>query len=1236
MIDFDKFDEDTFNSITDMEIFKTLQKSFENSNTSDLRKIESLKNTIKNYDVYDFINSVSALNLIPSNQSKSVIFNVIISTALSIPKEEINFSNKMTTSKFRRIIKDFEDLEIKRNIDPAEFPFLSKIIFYKNYNLFMGVSTISASSIQVFLNGLRDNWEKLDKIILNKLNTNIELLLNVSTDISQSINYDFYQNKKIPYDNPILIPSNSELEYLKSKLILSSSYLSKYRFDIEEYDNLFCELNCCKNNDSLDFDDQYYFLHPLLKNHDTAIVLDVTLFPLILMHKLVELSLQSKENINLIDEYSKNTIRKVREYFKRLDNFKIKEETINLELINSNKYQEILYNTGNSGVIINIFVIDNGENFDNTKLISDCNDLIEMVYIEKRLKIIYDKLISAGATEDNIFVVITGITIGRTMIFSLPYNYKYMITLSPYEIRAISINESDKNLFLQRYMIAKSKLQSPNNNSFSELNLIVQYISRDYSFYFDDRIDVKNAMMMYVGEFSAEYIYKAEQKLNEHLVPSYDDNYNCKVIKTENNIYICDNHFNDKKLNLCIETDKLVIWLLTEQIHDSDMLLIYKNILDLFSFWINEYTHVINSQSFSEEKLVIEIKTSGTKDMFFKNINIDKNINDIIDLKKKNNNIVLNAIPDLICKLNCKNNKNEKEIFVCFIKQLSYLLKVDLYNSEEIEKIFSNPYKKKAVSLDYSQFSYLKPFNNRKERLVSSSDINILLDEIGLYVRNDLNYEYGILDRQKNDELSKIIVKKLYNEIYEKLKSCNKELTLKLLYYESERIMANMMIQKTSYKYNIACYPNHKADIDDRFNEANKASLGIKFLIELLSSFKSTGKEILDEYEFEFLLAKSFHLIEWAYRNDLYHYNIIKKPMELLKSNRIGMKHQELEKTEKSFMLLREEQMGTFDKGKLQEVLNTFEKEKLKSEDLDNAFKVEFGFSIENLFKFFWFLIEHGENTESEIYEMEISDVLVQLKGKVPSEEIKLMLDKFSLIERTDFLNPPKPYRREDSYPWRFNRNLSFTRKPIVKFKETILWGNRNLSNSIFFLFDLINDGKLQANTKEMKDYISKINNLRGKNFNNLVFEYINTIDNLIVDKNVKKINNLKIEDDNKNSLGDIDILYINLKNKRIVLVEAKDFNFVKNYYELYNEYQRLFLDTDDKKCFLSKHKRRVEWVKKHIKDILQHYSLEEGNWQVTYMFITSEHCAANESFDMKEKIYSINEINEHLLKNIR
>lgn len=1235
-------DEDYFHNdllgidFSEEKFYELIKKSINKNNDSDMDKIEYLKNQIKNYDVYDFINSISALNLIPNNQSKSVIFNTMISTALSIPKEDINFSNKMSISKFRKLVREFENLAITRNIDPAEFPFISRIIFYKNYNLFMGVSTLSPDSIQMFLNGFRDNWNKLSRITLNKLNTNIELMLNISTDISESINCDFNKNTDILYDEEIYIPPSMKLKNLKKKLIFPMSHLAKFKFDKDEFNSLFCELNCCSKNNPLNFDEQYYFLHPILKYEDKGIILDITLFPLILMHKLVSISLADISRVNLVDEYVSNTVKHIKQYYELLGNFKIKADEIPIDLIDSNNYKEFLYTTGNNGVIVNICISDNAKNFDEKHLISNCNELVKIEYIEKRLKIIYDKLIHTGANEDNIFLIITCITLGRSINFSLPKDYKYMICLAPYELKAISINESSKNMFLQRYMIAKSKLKAPNHNIFSELNLIAQYVAKDYSFYFDDRIDSKNTMLMYVGEFSSEYIYKAEEKQNEHLVPSYEDNYNRIVIKNDDNIYICNNHFIDRKLNLCIETKNIIIWLLTEEINDIDVLHIYKNMLDLFSYWINEYIDVFNSTTFSSDKLVIEIKLNGNKELFLQNKINDVNIDNLVNLSNNGSTIILEIVPELIWSLNCRDNRNEKIIFIDFIKKLSKLINIDLYNDKEIEEIFSNPYKKKAVALDYSKYSYLKPFNSSKERLISASDINNLLDDIGLFVKNDLKYEYGILDEKKNDELPKIIVEKLYTEICDKLIKCNKETSIKLLYYESERILASMMIQKFSYKNNIACYPNHKIDIDERFNEANKSSISIKFLIELLSSFSSTGDENLSEYELEYLLAKSSLLIEWAYRDDLYHYNMINTPMELLKSNRIGIKHDELEKTNMAFSVLREEQLGYYDKEKLREIRQIFQKEKLANNALEVAFKKEFQFSVDNLFTFFEYLIEQGENNKNvEVFEKEVHSIIEELSNKIPATEIKHLIEKLSLSEREDYLSPPKPFRVEDVYPWRFNRNLSFTRRPLILYKNSIIWGNRNLSNSVFFLFDLIDNGKLSCYTKEMKDYISKINNLRGKNFNNLVYEYINSIDGFIVDKNVKNINNIRIEDTNKNTLGDIDVLYMNLKRKKIVLVETKDFNSVKNYYEMYNEYRRMFLDVNDKKCFLTKHKARVDWVKSHIDDVIKHYGLGTGNWQVTYMFITNEHCVANDTFDLKEKIYSIKELDEKLLMNM-
>ena len=75
-----------------------------------------------------------------------------------------------------------------------------------------------------------------------------------------------------------------------------------------------------------------------------------------------------------------------------------------------------------------------------------------------------------------------------------------------------------------------------------------------------------------------------------------------------------------------------------------------------------------------------------------------------------------------------------------------------------------------------------------------------------------------------------------------------------------------------------------------------------------------------------------------------------------------------------------------------------------------------------------------------------------------------------------------------------------------------MIYGYRTLYNSIFFLLDLISSCKLKARSSEMKRYISKMEQIKGQNFNDLVYNYIISNSNLIVDKNVKKINGKKLE----------------------------------------------------------------------------------------------------------------------------
>ncbi len=62
----------------------------------------------------------------------------------------------------------------------------------------------------------------------------------------------------------------------------------------------------------------------------------------------------------------------------------------------------------------------------------------------------------------------------------------------------------------------------------------------------------------------------------------------------------------------------------------------------------------------------------------------------------------------------------------------------------------------------------------------------------------------------------------------------------------------------------------------------------------------------------------------------------------------------------------------------------------------------------------------------------------------------------------------------------------------------------------------------------------------------------------------------------------------------------------MSNAYEIQSEYNKIFVDTEQYKCFVTKHNRRVEWVKNHLNDMFEYFSLNRKiNWRIIGMFRT-------------------------------
>ena len=113
--------------------------------------------------------------------------------------------------------------------------------------------------------------------------------------------------------------------------------------------------------------------------------------------------------------------------------------------------------------------------------------------------------------------------------------------------------------------------------------------------------------------------------------------------------------------------------------------------------------------------------------------------------------------------------------------------------------------------------------------------------------------------------------------------------------------------------------------------------------------------------------------------------------------------------------------------------------------------------------------------------------------------------------------------------------------------------------------------------------------------------------------------------------LGDIDILCISETKGIINVIETKDFYLSKNFYEIYNEYSKMF-DISNDKSFYCKHMKRVEWIKEHLEDVIKHYNLPNRTWKVTYLFVVDDNLISKDVFDLDIKITTIRKMTKDIL----
>ena len=185
-----------------------------------------------------------------------------------------------------------------------------------------------------------------------------------------------------------------------------------------------------------------------------------------------------------------------------------------------------------------------------------------------------------------------------------------------------------------------------------------------------------------------------------------------------------------------------------------------------------------------------------------------------------------------------------------------------------------------------------------------------------------------------------------------------------------------------------------------------------------------------------------------------------------------------------------------------------------------------------------------------------------------------------------------------ESFSQRFNRKYQISSRPWVCYRDCVMYSTKSLHQHEHVMLERLDEGKVHAESEKMHNYMSDLNRRKGIVFENNLRNYYDSlgIETLLAFRGVEIGPGERL--DNKELLGDIDVLLIDTKCKKIVCIETKDYYESRTIYEVLTENRKT---SDDMEMPI----KRDEWCKSHISAFASLCKEVDDTYTCSSVFVT-------------------------------
>nr|WP_319372521.1 SEC-C domain-containing protein [uncultured Methanobacterium sp.] len=1192
--------------------------------SSPLWQLEKLNKSFNKYNKLELVSILGGLQLCPENHSQ--LFR--LETASRIVCKNKNKNNKQIKTKnlfytLKAILPSNGIIGMQE--DPPEGLFTYNIMFpNSNYTVYTGLQHIEPLVLQDLIHVVFHLKDEFPERFMAIIYFSVKSMLTISNEIAKRNGQDPYVSSPDRWRKNIKVPDIDRLHELSNTVIFTEKEIENLTSN--HYDSIFPFIlplghQKFKVEDPLK---NPLFFSPLVKIDDKIVVALPGMVAGTLRHFIL---FQSQEFgvKNLL-------LRGLREKMwfdvnQCLDMMSFEHIPLDLPQWDKNiSFEEGIFRIDNDKIAYVLLIMDDLTGYNLDEPYGTLDSSYHSQLASDRCEFIIKWLTGGNAPNCNevLTIVIFG-QLGRygsIVIKKLPNNSR-TILMTFEELKVIAETKECDNLTLWKFAETLKSFNHPLIGSF--LDQYALYLDYHHSFNISD--DVRPSSISISAEMSHDlgraFRIKVANLWDTHAA-LHRNQPNVRVFRIDEDIPI---YF------YMVTGERLVygyyqpIWvgMEDESIKKRELREKYWTITSTVSYWLWQLTPSLKShlESLNLNPIHIALTLENPEKWIYVDL-IDStkipvfeyNIDDFtIDLK----------IPSEIIKIVRKaDNTADRMIIDELLSAFGSLLEThDLPNSLtklERQRILDMHVplgvKKHFLIYDSENIS-LNPQNIPKFRKLQEHDIeaelNELVDKLG-----DKAPPIGVIfDNDTKVKLCDDIVDLYYEKLKLVLRKFDGKLLLKKLIGSNEAICNKRASEKLKIAPLIGCYSDIpsmvKQTIGD-FKEIEKIALTTRTLIEIIAAELPKGNQKISMDDMDKLLAITYHIINWGNLRDDINFELYNIDLKILKSGRIGVNVTEIIDMWDPFLKSKtlENVETDFDNFKLY-YEPEYNSEEVIMDKIDFAFKDEFGLSLNQIHEFNTILLKIGLEQESPFACLLMSELKSRINKELgwDNKIIQTAIDIFSLKKRKLWEKPPEGFEKSDVWPWRFNRALSYLRRPLILIsdpedKPVVFWGLRHVDEAEKFLINLVMSGRYKTNkdtAEKMNTLVGKIRDKRGHKFTKKVKNWFEENTSFEIHAEIDIGPNEVLEYNTK--LGDIDVLVIDRENKHIFSIECKHIFYGRNPSEIKNEIERFIGKKEGDNSWVNKHFKRHKWLNENINILSSAFELKSDNFQIFSIILT-------------------------------